>query len=52
LRYRHDGRQQTTTLGKLENVGLADARKRAQVARGKAADGDHLTRAKKAAKAP
>jgi hypothetical protein len=51
LRYRHDGVQQTATLGKLELVGLAEARKRAQAAREKAADGEHLTREKHVAKA-
>ena len=35
LRYRHNGVQQTLTLGKFEVVGLADARKRAQAARGR-----------------
>ncbi|MEP6998242.1 MAG: integrase arm-type DNA-binding domain-containing protein [Betaproteobacteria bacterium] len=52
FRYRHDGRPQTATLGKLSNSqGLAWARDAADAARDKAATGDHLTRAKAVAKA-
>lgn len=51
FRYRHDGRQQTATLGGLDKVGLAEARRRAQEARTRAGDGEHLTRAKHTAKA-
>lgn len=52
LRYRHDGKEQVATLGKLTTVqGLAWARAEADVARGKAEAGEHLTRAKVAAKA-
>ncbi len=47
-RYRHEGKQQTLTLGKLSNVlTLAEARKRTQEARDKAAAGQHLTRDKR-----
>jgi len=44
-RYRHEGKQQTLTLGKLSDVlTLAEVRKRTQQARDKAAAGEHLTR--------
>lgn len=47
-RYRHEGKQQTLTIGKLSDVlTLAEARKRAEQARDKAAAGDHLTRDKR-----
>ncbi len=51
LRYRHNGKQQTATLGKVALVSLAEARKRAHEARVKAADGEHLTREKHIIKA-
>ena len=51
LRYRHDGVQQTATLGKLELLGLSEARERARAARKKAFDGAHLTREKRVARA-
>src|SRR5947207_10821667 len=52
FRYRHDGRPQTATLGKLSSLqGLAWARATAEEARGKAASGEHLTRAKAVARA-
>jgi integrase len=51
-RYRHDGRPQTATLGKVSNQqGLAWARSAADAARNKATTGEHLTRAKALAKA-
>src|SRR5688500_4790335 len=47
-RYRHEGKQQTLTLGKLSDVlTLAEARKRVDQARDKAAAGVHLTREKR-----
>lgn len=47
-RYRHEGKQQTLTLGKLSAVlTLAEARRRAEQARDKAAAGEHLTREKR-----
>ena len=51
LRYRHNGVPQTASLGKLELVGLAEARKKALAARRSAAEGEHLTREKRVAKA-
>jgi integrase len=52
FRYRHDGRPQTATLGKVSSVqGLAWARAAAEEARGKAATGAHLTRVKAVARA-
>lgn len=52
LRYFHDGREQVATLGKVSDVqGLAWARARADEARAKVEAGEHLTRAKAAAKA-
>ena len=51
-RYRHDGRPQTATLGKVSTQqGLAWARNAGDVARSKASAGEHLTRAKAVAKA-
>jgi integrase len=51
-RYRHAGKQQTFTLGKLSPVqGLAWARAKAEDARSRAAQGDHLTRLKAVTKA-
>jgi integrase len=47
-RYRHEGKQQTLTLGKLSAVlTLAEARRRAERARDKADAGEHLTRDKR-----
>lgn len=52
LRYRHDGKGQVATLGKVSDVqGLAWARRRADEARAQVDAGEHLTRAKAAAKA-
>ena len=52
FRYRHDGRPQTATLGKLSpQQGLSWARSKAGEARDKVATGDHLTRVKAIAKA-
>ncbi|HEX4152115.1 MAG TPA: Arm DNA-binding domain-containing protein, partial [Steroidobacteraceae bacterium] len=50
-RYRHAGKQQTASLGKLDSTPLAEARKRAQGARELAGKGEHLTHAKNVAKA-
>lgn len=50
LRYRLDGTEQTATLGKLERLTLADARAEADKARKLAAQGEHLTAIKHAAK--
>lgn len=50
-RYRHDGKPQTATLGKLSYLSLADARAKADGLRGKAAAGEHLTQAKRVIKA-
>ncbi len=49
FRYRHGGKQQTATLGKLDAVSLQEARKRAQEAREKVGRGEHLTAAKRVA---
>jgi len=47
FRYRHGGKPQTATLGKLSTVqGLAWARAKAEEARSLAEAGDHLTRVK------
>ena len=51
-RYRHAGKQQTATLGKVTaRQGLEWARGKADEARGKAEAGDHLTRVKAVGKA-
>ena len=50
LRYRLDGTEQTATLGKLDRLTLAQARDRAEEARTLAAQGEHLTAVKHAAK--
>lgn len=50
-RYKHDGKAQTLTLGKLAVMGLAEARKRAEDARSAAADGKHLTVVKRVERA-
>lgn len=46
LRYRLDGKEQTATLGKLDRMGLAEARTRAETLRKLAAKGEHLTAVK------
>lgn len=47
FRYRHGGKPQTATLGRLSRVqGLAWARGKADEARSRVEDGDHLTRVK------
>ena len=51
FRYRHGGKQQTATLGKLDAVPLAEARKRAQEAGDLVAKGEHLTHEKNINKA-
>jgi hypothetical protein len=52
FRYRHAGKPQTATLGKFSNVqGLAWARIKADEARSRVEDGDHLTRVKDVKKA-
>lgn len=50
-RYRHAGKQQTATLGKLNTTPLAEARRKAQEARKLAGQGQHVTHAKNVAKA-
>jgi integrase len=50
-RYRHAGRPQTATLGKLAYMPLSRARELAEEARGNAASGDQLTQAKRVTKA-
>ena len=50
-RYRHDGKPQTATLGKLSYMSLAEARTKADGLRAQAAAGDHLTQAKRITKA-
>ena len=50
-RYKLEGKSQTLTIGKLSDLSLAEARKRAEKARTDAADGKHLTTAKYVAKA-
>jgi integrase len=51
FRYKLEGKSQTLTIGKLADLSLAEARKRADKARVDAADGKHLTTAKRVAKA-
>ena len=51
LRYRLDGAEQTATLGKFERLTLGQARTAADAARKLAAEGEHVTAAKHAAKA-
>jgi len=52
FRYRHAGKPQTATLGKFSSVqGLAWARGKADEARSRVEDGDHLTRVKAVKKA-
>jgi integrase len=52
FRYRHGGKQQTATLGKVSSVqGLAWARAKAEEARSRVEEGDHLTRVKAVKKA-
>jgi integrase len=47
FRYRHGGRPQTATLGRFSDTqGLAWARSKADEARSRVEDGDHLTRVK------
>ncbi len=50
-RYKLEGKSQTLTIGKCADMSLAEARKRAEKARVGAADGAHLTTAKRVAKA-
>jgi integrase len=50
-RYRHGGKPQTATLGKLAYMSLSQAREAVVRARGRAAAGDHLTQAKRVTKA-
>ncbi len=52
FRYRHDGKPQTATFGKVsDSQGLAWARAKAEEARSRVEDGDHLTRVKAVKKA-
>jgi integrase len=52
FRYRHAGKPQTATFGKYSDTqGLAWARGKADEARGRVEDGDHLTRVKAVKKA-
>jgi integrase len=52
FRYRHGGKPQTATLGKLsDKQGLAWAREKAEEARGRVEEGEHLTRVKALTKA-
>ena len=52
FRYRHAGKPQTATLGKVSTTqGLAWARAKADEARSRVEDGDHLTRVKAVRKA-
>ena len=52
FRYRHAGKQQTATLGRWSDVqGLAWARGKAEEARSRVNEGDHLTRVKAVKKA-
>src|SRR5579864_4277 len=47
FRYRHGGKPQTATLGRVSDVqGLAWARRKADEARSRVEEGDHLTRVK------
>jgi integrase len=50
-RYRHAGKPQTATLGKLAYMSLSGARTAVVEARSKAAAGDHLTQVKRVSKA-
>jgi integrase len=50
LRYKHDGREQTFTLGRLADMDLAGARKAAAKARAAVEEGAHLTVEKRIAK--
>jgi len=50
-RYKLESKSQTLTIGKLAGMSLAEARKRAEKARGEAADGKNLTTAKRLARA-
>jgi integrase len=49
-RYKHHGKEQTATLGKLDRLTLAQARDAADKARKLAAEGEHLTMVKRTAK--
>jgi hypothetical protein len=52
FRYHHGGRPQTATFGKVsETQGLAWARAKADGARGRVEDGDHVTKEKRLKKA-
>jgi integrase len=52
FRYRHAGKPQTATFGKFSDThGLAWARAKAEEARGRVEEGDHLTRVKAVKKA-
>ncbi len=52
FRYRHGGKPQTATFGKFSSTqGLAWARAKAEEARGRVEEGDHLTRVKAVKKA-
>lgn len=51
FRYTLGGKQQTATLGKFPGVSLAEARRKAETARGMADEGRHVTVAKRVAKA-
>jgi len=51
FRYTLAGKQQTATLGKFPTVSLAEARRRAQAARGLADDGRHVTVEKRVVRA-
>src|SRR5258705_3933250 len=52
FRYRHAGKPQTATFGKFSDTqGLAWARAKADEARSRVEDGDHLTRVKAVKKA-
>src|SRR5215813_5388878 len=50
LRYRHDGKPQTASLGKYPRLGLAEARAEAEERRKLAESGKHLTIEKRMAK--
>ena len=51
FRYELNGKQQSTTLGKLDSMSLAEARVKADEARKLVAQGEHVTTAKRVAKA-
>jgi integrase len=51
LRYSHNGKRQTRTIGKLARFSLSQARKAADVLRDEAAEGRHLTVEKRVTKA-